>query len=72
MILARAVVRNDVPENNFAREAADYDALHNLSGLSGLVQGRVSFAVAGVLELGSNFYTTGCDVEVIEADERDP
>ena len=31
-----------------------------------------SFAVAGVLELASDFYTTGCDVEVIEADERDP
>ena len=41
-------------------------------GLSDLVQGRVSFAVAGVLELASDFYTTGCDVEVIEADERDP
>ena len=61
-----------MPENHFAREASDYDALHDLSCLSGLVQGRVSFAVAGVLELASDFYTTGCDVEVIEADERDP
>ena len=61
-----------MPENNFACEASDYDALHDLSDLSGLVQGRVSFAVAGVLELGSNFYITGCDVEAIEAEERAP
>ena len=61
-----------MPEDHFAREASDYDALRYLSGLSGLVQGRVSLAVAGVLELASDFYTTGCEVEVVEADERDP
>ena len=60
-----------MPEDHFAREASDHDALNDLADFAGLLQGRVPFAVAGVFEFGSNLHTTGRDVEVVEADSRD-
>ena len=59
-------------EDHLALETANHDAFDDLASFVGLLQGRVALAVAGELELGPDLHTTGRDVEVVEANLRDP
>ena len=72
LILARAIVGDNVAEYHLAVEAAGHDAFDDLARFAGLLHGGVALAVAGELELGPDLYTTGRDVEVVQADLRDP